>query len=124
MMKKILGTLLVGAVAVVAASSVGHTPAAAAPKGADAGKAVFLEYKCNKCHTVASAGIKVLKAKKGREPADLSSVGAKHSRKWIGKYIKKEEKMDGRKHKKKFAGEPAEETALLDWLSSLKAAKK
>ena len=123
-MKKILGTLLVGTVALVAASSVGRPPAAAAPKAADAGKAVFLDYKCNKCHTVASANIKVLKEKKGSEPLDLSTVGKDHPRAWIAKFIKKEEKREGRKHKVKFAGDAAEETALLDWLSSLKAGKK
>jgi len=125
-MHKTVTTLLIAApaaLAIFATVPATQSPVLAAPKAA-AGKQVFLDYKCNKCHTVASAGVKQAKSKKGREPADLSSVGAKHSRAWLGKYLQKQETIEGKKHKKKFRGDAAEEKALLDWLAALKTAKK
>ena len=108
----LLSILLVGAPSAIAKPKADNSP----------GKVVFTEYKCNKCHTVKAAGVKRLKPLKegSRRPPDLSGVGLRHSREWMGRYLQKKETMEGRKHKKKFRGEGAERKALLDWLSALK----
>ena len=90
------------------------------------GQKVFLDYKCNKCHTVASAKIEATKKPKDGEKAapDLSDVGTKQKREWIDAYIHKKETLDGKKHKVLFRGDDAELKSLLDWLTSLKSPAK
>lgn len=83
---------------------------AAAEPPAD-GKAVFVEQKCTKCH--AAPGIPGGKK-------NLEGVGKKHTADWIKKWLKKEEQLEGKKHKKMFGGTPAELDTLVKWLSSLK----
>jgi len=101
------------------------------------GKELFLEKKCNNCHSIDSEKI----AKK-EEPAeeeegeeaggeeedktpDLSGVGKKHDADWLTKWLKKEVKNDdGKKHKKKFKGSDEELKAIVDYLASLKTGGK
>lgn len=85
--------------------------AADAPPAAPDGKTVFVEQKCTKCHS--APGIKGGKK-------DLSGVGAKHTPDWMKKWLKKEEALEGKKHKKAFSGSPAELDAVVKWLASLK----
>lgn len=84
---------------------------------------VFLEYKCNKCHTVSAAKVeRSEKEPEGDRPApDLSSVGSRRSRAWIEAFLQKRETIDGRRHKPQFRGDDEELAALLDWLGSLTA---
>ena len=103
------------------------------------GKQVFLDMKCNKCHTIKSAAITQLPkapAEPGeeedeeeapKEPTDLSKLddqvmkapeGAKeHVKKWLKKEVQhttKEGKLV--KHKKLFKGSDADLQALVDFL--------
>ena len=96
--------------------------------GAADGKAVFTELKCNSCHSVDSQGIKAVEEEpeEGEEPVkptDLSDAGGKHDAKWIKDWLMKKVDVDGKKHRKKFAGTPAQLDAVATWLASLKAAK-
>jgi mono/diheme cytochrome c family protein len=118
--------LLGGAVA----HSNGLTPAAA-PKD---GKAIFLENKCNTCHTIQAAGIEKRKAagaeaeeakeKSKVKPPDLSSVGLERKADWIGKFMMKTEAIKGEKHPRKFRGTEPELKVLASWLEAQKAPKK
>ena len=85
----------------------------------DAGQKLFEEYKCNKCHSVSSKGIKATKPPKEGD-VDLSGTGLEHDAKWIADYITKKSEKDGKKHKKKFNGEAADLDALSKWVASLK----
>lgn len=91
------------------------------------GKDVFTAKKCNACHAVKAEGIDALPSEEDAEadsdalePPDLSEVGDRHEKEWIGKYLNKKEKQHGKKHKKRFRGEDAEFDALVNWLASLK----
>jgi mono/diheme cytochrome c family protein len=89
------------------------------------GKKIFLDNKCNICHSIQAAGI----AKKGpamtstpgkNAPPDLSGVGAERSADWITKFLKKEVDLNGKKHSKLWTGKPEDLTTLAKWLESLK----
>jgi hypothetical protein len=106
-----------------------------------AGKKIFLDSKCNVCHSVKEADIKVLegdaaaapeeeaddagekaeKSDKKIEPPDLSGVGNRHTAEFIGNFLRKKETIDGRKHQRRFRGTPEERQTLVDWLMTLKA---
>lgn len=78
----------------------------------DAGKRVFVEHKCNKCHR--APGVEGGKH-------DLAGVGKTRDAAWLKKYLLKEVAGDkDRKHLVKFAGEDKDLDALVAWLASLK----
>ena len=43
-----------------------------------------------------------------------------HDAAWFSKWLMKEEKVEGRKHKKKFKGSPEELKTMSEWLTTLK----
>ncbi|TNF35986.1 MAG: c-type cytochrome, partial [Deltaproteobacteria bacterium] len=94
------------------------TPAAPAADAAPAdGKALFLDNKCDSCHSVTSKGVA---GKKPEKAFDLSAV--KDGKDLLVKYLKKEvakANADGEeaKHKKKWGGSDEELSALVDWLT-------
>jgi cytochrome c5 len=88
--------------------------AAAAPDG----KAVFASQKCSMCHSVQSAGIE--RTMKSSKAKDLSTIGSERDAAWLTKWLKKEEKIDGKPHQKAFTGSDAELSALVSWLGTLK----
>ena len=109
--------------------------------GADAkeipGKAMFLKYKCNSCHTVNAAAIGKTKAEATEDdgwgdeeeeeldPPDLSGAGIKRKAEWLHLYMrKKTANEEERKHKKRFKGSKAERAVLVNWLITLKTAPK
>jgi mono/diheme cytochrome c family protein len=111
------------------ASAPGHTAAT----GATDGKTLFLEAKCNTCHTMKAAGIEKRKAA-GADPAeakeksdkkapDLSSIGLERKADWMGKYLMKTEAIKGEKHSRKFRGTEAELKTVTAWLETQKAPK-
>ena len=83
------------------------------------GKALFLEAKCNKCHSVDSQGIE--QTKKKQKGGDLSKVGNERDADWMTKFIKKEIKNeDDKKHKGKFKGSDEDLKAIVDGCATLK----
>jgi len=98
------------------------------------GKELFLEKKCNKCHSIDSEKIakKEEPAEEGEEaggeeekPPDLSGIGKKQNADWLTKWMKKEVKNDdGKKHKGKFKGTDDELKAIVDYLAGLKTGGK
>lgn len=89
------------------------------------GKSIFMQNKCNECHTVKSQEI----SRNGslepgaKVPPDLSGVGNEEGidSDWLKRWLHKEQKAkDGKLHMKKFKGADAELEDLTAWLLSLK----
>lgn len=143
-MKRIVITTLGLAVAVALWGSVRAEEAKDAKE--PAGKKLFLENKCNSCHSIEAAGVE--KAKKAEteaaatekkdaaaaektttvpahKPPDLSSIGLDQNAEWIGKFLKKEvAAQDGKKHMKLWKGTDEDLKTLTAWLGEQKAEKK
>ena len=77
------------------------------------GKQIFLDQKCNMCHTVSSAGI--TPTSKIKAP-DLAGLASKEDAAWLTKFLKKEADKKGKKHIKPFTGSDEELGALVAWL--------
>ena len=95
---------------------------AAPSRGDDAagGKDLFVNSKCNTCHSIASQGIEAKTTSEKMKGPDLSDVGDKHDAKWIDGWLQHVEKKDGKVHKGQFKGTDAERQQLVSWLVSLK----
>ena len=122
-------------ITLLAAGTLGWA-ALATPAGAAAEKdpkALFIQNKCNSCHAIKSQGVTVVE-EEGAEaepededapkPPDLSDIGSKHAAAWIKDWVLKKVDVEGKKHRKKFEGKPAELDAIATWLASLKAPAK
>jgi hypothetical protein len=86
------------------------------PEGKD-GKELFVEKKCNLCHSVESAGIE----SKMKTAVDLSNVGDKYDAEFLAKYLTKNETIDDKEHKVTLKGTEEEINTITEWLSSLKS---
>lgn len=80
------------------------------------GKQIFLDAKCNNCHSVASMEI----TSKKSDATDLSNAASFGDAKFMKSYLLKVEKIDDQLHKVAFKGSEAELNALAEWLVSLK----
>jgi mono/diheme cytochrome c family protein len=85
------------------------------------GKAVFLDKKCNKCHTVSSASIEKTSKLKG---PDLTTEPIKGDAKTLKGYLKKVDAIDGKKHGTAFTGTDEELDAVITWVLQQNKAKK
>jgi cytochrome c553 len=84
-----------------------------------AGKQVFMDKKCNSCHTVETAGV----TSKKKDASDLSTTGDTYNADFLKKYLMKEEKIEDTAHKTAFKGTDQELDDLVKWIESLKAKK-
>ena len=84
------------------------------------GKKIFVDSKCNMCHTVKSAEI----LSKKSDATDLSSVGKDQTVEFLTKYLKKEAKLNDKDHKSAFKGNDEDFNKLVEWLSSLNGEDK
>jgi flagellar motility protein MotE (MotC chaperone) len=129
---KALGVAMAAALVVLA----GTTPAFAEDAKKPEGHELFLKYKCQSCHSIASAGIEKKKSavaddaeeataeKSKKEPPDLSAVGVSHKADWMASFLMKKEKTkEGKLHTKKFKGTDAELKKIVAWLETMKDAK-
>jgi cytochrome c551/c552 len=89
------------------------------PEGGD-GKSLFVEKKCNTCHSVEVAQVE----SKKKDAVDLSKVGDKHNADFLAKFITKKEKIDDKEHKIVLKGTEEEIKTISEWLSSLKTEEK
>jgi len=85
------------------------------------GKKLFVDNKCNTCHSIESQGI--AKTMASSKAPDLSNVGSEHNAEWISKYLMKEETKNEKKHMKAWAGTKEDLETLSKWLESLKTKK-
>lgn len=103
-------------VAVVASWTVLVSTGAAAADG----KALFVENKCNTCHSVDSQSIE--KTSEKMKGPDLSNAASLlESAEWAKSFIKREAKKDGKSHVRPFRGSDEDLEAIVDWLMTLEA---
>ena len=82
-------------------------------------KAIFLNKKCNTCHSVEAVGItKKTSSSTKTGPPDLSAEGSKRDSTFLANWLQKKETLHGKKHLLKFAGSDEEFKALVQWLST------
>jgi cytochrome c2 len=111
-MKKIVAGIAILLFAfLVSFSSVAKADDAAAQK-------LFVDKKCNTCHSVESA--KIDKKMASSKAPDLSDVGTKQNAEWLTKWLNKEVDLDGKKHPASWSGTPDDQKTLVTWLASLK----
>ncbi len=83
------------------------------------GKALYLEKKCNLCHSIDSMGI--AKKSEKMKGTDLSDAGNQVSdAAWVKGWIQQTELKDGKKHQKKWNGSDEELGIIVSWVLSLK----
>jgi mono/diheme cytochrome c family protein len=83
-----------------------------------AGKTIFLNEKCNTCHSIDSAAI--TKKMASSKAPDLSNVGSEQKAEWIVKWLKKEETLHEKKHLATFKGTEEDMKTVAAWLETLK----
>ena len=107
--------------------------------GGTAGQKLFVKYRCQACHSLKALKLETKKPEAGEEeaapaaaptaaadgakkkkPPDLSGVGLERKPEWIEGWLFKKELIDGKKHRKKFLGTPAEAKTLAAWLGTMK----
>ena len=85
---------------------------------AKTGKDIFLNNKCNMCHSINSLKIE---SKMPNKYPDLSEVGKKELKSAnLKSFLMKEGDLNGKKHAIKFKGDAAELDTLVNWLQTLK----
>lgn len=103
--------------------AVGVLTSATLKTQSDSGKSIFLDNKCNKCHSIHSQGIQHTSEPPDDAkypPPDLSDVGDRHTQDWMKQWLHKEVEQHGKKHMKKFTGSDDDLNTLTKWLASLK----
>lgn len=84
------------------------------------GKKLFVDSKCNNCHTVTSMEV----ISKKDDATDLSNAGSLGDASLLKSYLLKEAKINDQDHKLKFKGTEAELNGLVNWLITLKIESK
>jgi cytochrome c551/c552 len=83
------------------------------------GKAIFLEKKCNLCHSIDSQSIK--KTSEKMKGPDLSNAaGMVESADWLKSFLTKKVQHEGKDHLREFKGTDEELNAVVDWIMTLK----
>lgn len=85
----------------------------------DEGKQLFIDQKCNMCHTVEVVNIESRK----KDATDLSIIGDNYDADLLAKYLLKEEKIDDEIHKSVWKGTDDDLKKISEWLASLKSQK-
>ena len=85
------------------------------------GKKIFLAQKCETCHAVSSAEIKMTGKIKG---PDLAGAAAKRDATLLSNYLRRNADINAKKHVKPFTGSDEELGALIAWLQKQVPAKK
>jgi cytochrome c2 len=81
-----------------------------------AGQKVFVDSKCQMCHSVESAGL----ISKNKKAVDLSNVGSTYKADFLNKWLTKDAKIKDNLHKVAFKGEVKNLNDLSAWLETLK----
>ena len=87
------------------------------------GADLYSEYKCGMCHAVASAGIEAKIKSDSMKGPDLGAYKTEMDAETLLSYLVLTDELDGKKHKKKYAGTPEELTVIMAWLEQLEPAK-
>ncbi len=89
-----------------------------------AGKKIFVDSKCQICHSIQSQGIEkkgaAVKPDDKKAPPDLSTVGDQRTADWIAKFVAKKEAINEKKHPKGWTGKEEDLKTMSEWLATLK----
>ncbi|MBZ0199026.1 MAG: cytochrome c [Ignavibacteriaceae bacterium] len=80
------------------------------------GEKIFVDNKCTMCHSVSASEI----TSKKKDAADLSKLSNVLTADFLTKYLKKEEAIDGEKHKVTFKGTEEDLNKMVEWLLTFK----
>ena len=83
------------------------------------GKKIFIDKKCNSCHSVDAVGIEYKK----KNAAYLSKIGNSIKADFLEKYLTRKAKINNKEHKTAFKGTEEELKTISKWLGSLKSTK-
>ena len=106
---------------VLAVAAAAALPASARAAEQLDGKKIFLAQKCETCHAVSSAEIKMTGKIKG---PDLAGAASKRDATVLSGYLRRNADLNGKKHVKPFTGSDEELGALIAWLQKQAPAKK
>src|SRR5262245_10544258 len=116
-MKRTIGFTLTLLFAVVLLAVLYSGPAAGQAAKLD-GKAIFLAQKCNMCHSVPTQGIE--RTMKSEKMAGPDLVNIKEDAAFLGKFLRKQADLHGKKHSKAFTGSDEELGAVIAWIQAQK----
>jgi mono/diheme cytochrome c family protein len=91
---------------------------AAEAQGAKDGKQIFLDQKCNTCHSVSTAGIEATTKSEKMKGPDL--VNIKEDAKTLTAYLRKTGDLHGKKHAKEVKLSDADLSTLINWVLAQK----
>jgi len=83
------------------------------------GKASFSEAGCGRCHSVETQEIEASIASERMRGPDLSQIGSDHDVDWLIAYVKREETVDGDRHRAPYNGSDDELQVIAEWLGQL-----
>jgi mono/diheme cytochrome c family protein len=116
-MNKTIGFTLSVLIAIFLLAVLYSGPAAGQAAKLD-GKAIFLAQKCNVCHSVPTQGIE--RTMKSEKMAGPDLVNVKEDAAFLGKFLRKQADLHGKKHGKAFTGSDEELGALIAWIQAQK----
>jgi mono/diheme cytochrome c family protein len=114
-MKQTIGFTLSVLVAVVLLAILYSGPASGA---APDGKTLFLAQKCSLCHNVPAAGIE--RTVKSEKMAGPDLIDIKVDAATLGKVLRRQAEVDGKKHPKELKGSDEEINSVITWILSQK----
>jgi len=117
-MKQTIGFTLSILLAVLLLVTLDSGPAAGQAAGKLDGKAIFLAQKCNLCHNVPTMAIE--RTMKSEKMAGPDLVNIKEDAAVLGKVLRKQADIKGKKHPKAFTGSDEELGALIAWIQAQK----
>jgi len=93
---------------------------AAQAQGAKDGKQIFLDQKCNMCHSVSTATPGITATTKSEKMKGPDLVNIKQDAKTLTAFLKKTADLDGKKHPKEVKLSDADLSALINWILAQK----
>jgi mono/diheme cytochrome c family protein len=85
-----------------------------------AGKKLFIDNKCNMCHTVKLVGIESKKS----DASDIKTLDKEKSTEFWMQYLMKKEKLNGKDHKTAFKGSEEDLAKIVEWLLTIEEIKE
>jgi cytochrome c5 len=111
-------TVLALAIAIAIPATTGAEPLAGSASISADGQQMFMDQKCNLCHSVSTVGIEAKTKSEKMKGPDLVNLGQDAG--LLTDYLKGDAEINGEKHKKKVKGSDEEIKALVDWILAQK----
>ena len=83
------------------------------------GKAAYATNGCAQCHSVEAQDIEATISSEQMRGPDLSRIASEHDADWIVAYVKREQPIDGERHRVPYGGNDDDLQAVAEWLVQL-----